>query len=145
MDTSITSPFSWCECIHVTVIYLLFLQSLSSACSGNCVIQRNQNRLSLDHSPLWVRANAFWSFHSCKFYCLRMDGSIRDQNAPGKIGMTSPAGCTHTKVAQWLTKAQRSSNDQVEWLHVWPWLVPPWYGPSRTIWHCCWLRYFGSP
>jgi len=34
--------------------------------------------------------------------------------------------------------AQRSSKDQVAWLHIRPCLVPSWCGANRTVWDCCW-------
>jgi len=72
-----------------------------------------------------------------------LSGSTRCPNVPGKTGEASPAGYTHGKAAQ------RSSKDQVEWLHLQPCLVPSWCGATswcganRTIWNC-WkiLRYF---
>ena len=42
------------------------------------------------------------------------------------------AGYTPGKVAN------RSIKDQFAWLHLWPCLVPSWFGDSRTIWDCCW-------
>ena len=50
-----------------------------------------------------------------------------------------PAGYTHGKVAQ------RSSKDQVEWLHFRSCLVPSWCGASRIIWNSCWSWGITSP
>ena len=61
------------------------------------------------------------------------------QNAPRKTGEANPAGYTHGK------RAQMSSKDQVEWLHLQPCLVPSWCGASRTIWNACWLWGIPSP
>ena len=50
-----------------------------------------------------------------------------DHNVPRKLGEASPAGYTHRKATQ------KSSKDQVEWLHLRPCSVPSWCGASRTI------------
>jgi len=54
------------------------------------------------------------------------------QNVPWKNGEASASAYTHGKAAQ------RLSKDQVEWLHLWTWLVPSWCGASKNIWDCCW-------
>ena len=41
--------------------------------------------------------------------------------------------------------AQRSSKDQVEWLHLRPCLVRSWRWATRTIWNCCWQWSIPSP
>ena len=50
----------------------------------------------------------------------------RDQNVPRNIGEASFAGYIQLK------KTQRSSKDQVKWLHLRPRLVPSWCGTSRA-------------
>jgi len=69
------------------------------------------------------------------------DTSVRAcvQNPLENIGETSPAGYTHGKAAQRLTK------NQTELLHFRPCLVPSWCGASRTIWNRCWSWGISSP
>ena len=43
------------------------------------------------------------------------------------------------------TAVQSSFKDQVEWIHLWLFLVPSWCGASRTIWDCCWTWGISSP
>jgi len=58
----------------------------------------------------------------------------------GKIGEASPVGCTHGKAAQ------RSTKDQVAWLHLRPCLAPPWRGSQQNYQRLLWtVRYSESP
>ena len=61
------------------------------------------------------------------------------QDDPWSTVEASPAGHTHGKVAQ------RSSKDQVEWLHLRSCLVLSWCGANRNIWNCCWPWGISSP
>ena len=58
----------------------------------------------------------------------------------GKIGEASPVGCTHGKAAQ------RSTKDQVAWLHLRPCLAPPWRGSQQNYQRLLWtVRHSESP
>ena len=53
------------------------------------------------------------------------------QNVPGNIGAASPVGYTHEK------RPQRSSKEEVEWLHHRPCFVLFCYWTRRNFWDCC--------
>ena len=84
-------------------------------------------RKDLNVEPLLFRIKRYqlsWFSHVTRMY--------HDSEA-------SPAGYTHGKAAQ------RSSKDQVEWLHHQIFLISSWFGASRTTWDYCWPWAMSSP
>jgi len=61
------------------------------------------------------------------------------QNVPGMTGEASPVGYIQGK------EVPRSLKDQVEWLHLQPYLVSSLCGASRTLGDCCWPWGISSP